>query len=63
MELKECPIRQQNEEYLVGLYLLAQCDSLYASRGTGHNFAYLLNHNKFSHVEFVESEEFHYEKK
>ncbi len=45
-------VRSINEDYLVDLYLLAQCDSLYASRGTGNNFAYLVNGGKFTHVKF-----------
>lgn len=55
-------VREKNEDYLVELYLLAQCDGLYASRGTGHNFAYLLNNGRYSHVEFKDLGEFQYAK-
>ncbi len=59
-ELAGVPVRTKNEDYLVELYLLAQCNGLYASRGTGHNFAYLLNNGKYSHVEFEDLGEFQY---
>lgn len=62
VELKNYSVRQRNEDYLVELYLLAQCDSLYASRGTGHNFSYLLNNQKYCHAEIVDLGEFHYKK-
>lgn len=58
VEFKDISMRSRNEEYLIGLYLLAQCDSLYASRGTGHNFSYLLNRGKYAHVEFIDSGNF-----
>lgn len=54
--------RKRNEDYLVELYLLAQCDSLCASRGTGHNFAYLLNNGKYYRVNFWDLGEFQYGK-
>lgn len=60
IEFEGISVRKRNEDYLVELYLLAQCDSLYASRGTGHNFSYLINNGKYSHVEFVDMGEFHY---
>lgn len=58
IEFEGVPIRTRNEDYLVELYLLALCDGLYASRGTGHNFAYLLNSGRYSHVEFEDLGEF-----
>lgn len=61
-EFEKLSPRDRNEDYLVELYLLAQCDGLYASRGTGHNFAYLLNNGRYSHVEFKDLGEFQYEK-
>lgn len=60
IEFKGTFVRGRNEDYLVELYLLAQCDSLYASRGTGHNFSYLLNSGKYTHVEFTDLGNFHY---
>lgn len=62
IELEGVSIRTRNEDYLVELYLLAQCNGLYASRGTGHNFAYLLNNGRYSHVEFTDLGEFQYGK-
>lgn len=62
MEFEGLTVRNRNEDYLVELYLLAQCDSLCASRGTGHNFAYLLNNDKYNHVEFWDLGEFQYGK-
>lgn len=52
IEWENVSIRKRNEDYLVELYLLAQCDSLFTSRGTGHTFAYLLNGGRYDHVEF-----------
>lgn len=60
IEMQGLPVKKVNEDYLVELYLLAQCDSLYASRGTGHNFAYLLNNGRYSRTEFVELGAFEY---
>lgn len=60
IECQGISIRTKEEDYLVELYLLAQCDGLYASRGTGHNFAYLLNNGRYSHVEFIDMKEFNY---
>ncbi len=60
IELEDVSARRRNEDYLVELYILAQCHSLYASRGTGHNFSFFLNHNKYSHVHFMDDGEFHY---
>lgn len=62
-ELKNVPIRTRNEEHLIELYLLSQCDSLYASLASGNNFAYLANGGKYSHVEFNDLGEFHYKGK
>lgn len=62
VEFYETSVRRRNEDYLVELYLLAQCDSLYVSRGTGHNFIYLIKKCKYSHIEFIDSGEFHYMK-
>lgn len=62
IEFKDLSVRNKNEDYLVELYLLAQCDGLYASRGTGHNWAYLINNGKYSHTEFMDLGEFHYAK-
>lgn len=62
IEFEGVSIRTINEDYLVELYLLAQCNGLYASRGTGHNFAYLLNNGRYSHVEFTDLGEFQYGK-
>lgn len=61
-EFEGLTVRNRNEDYLVELYLLAQCDSLYASRGTGHNFSYLLNNGKYRHTEFGNLGEFQYKK-
>lgn len=60
IEMNGLSIKKINEDYLVELYLLAQCDSLYASRGTGHNFSYLLNHGRYSRTEFVDLGAFDY---
>lgn len=60
IEFEDISIREQNEDYLTELYLLAQCDSLYASRGTGHTFAYLMNGGKYTHVEFEDLGSFDY---
>ncbi len=60
IEFDGVSVKEKNEDYLVELYLLAQCDGLFASRGTGHNFAFLLNNGKYSHVEFEDLGEFRY---
>lgn len=62
IEYENLSVRDRNEDYLIELYLLAQCDGLYASRGTGHNFAYLLNNGRYSHVEFEDLGEFQHAK-
>lgn len=62
IEFKGISVRNRNEDYLVELYLLAQCDSLYSSRGTGHNLAWLLNNGRYTNVEFADLGEFHYAK-
>lgn len=62
VEFENISIRKKNEDYLIELYLLSQCESLYASRGTGHNFSYLLNAGRYSHVEFENLGEFQYAK-
>ena len=60
IEMKGLSPKKRNVDYLVELYLLAQCDSLYASRGTGHNFAYLFNNGRYSRAEFIDLGEFQY---
>lgn len=62
IEWREISIRKRNEDYLVELYLLALCDSLYASRGTGQTFVYLLNGGKYTHVEIDDLGSFNYKK-
>lgn len=59
IEFTDISIRTRNEDYLIELYLLAQCDGLYASRGTGNNFAYLVNGGRYNHVKFTDLGEFH----
>ena len=61
-EIDSASLRKRNEDYLVELYLLSQCDGLYVSRGTGHNFAYLLNHGRYAQAEFMDLGEFEYAK-
>lgn len=60
IEFEGVSIKQRNVDYLVELYLLAQCDSLYASRGTGHNFAYLFNNGRYTRTEFLDLGAFEY---
>ncbi len=60
IELKDISMRKRNEDYLVELYLLAQCDSLYATNGSGHIFSYLVNNGKYAKVEYDELGLFHY---
>lgn len=62
VEVADISMRNQNEDYLVELYLLAQCDSLYSYRGTGYNFSYLINNGRYSRVEFEDLGEFNYAK-
>ena len=58
-EFVNVSIRNRNEDYLTELYLLAHCDSLYASRGTGNSFAYLLNGGRYVNVWFNDLGEFY----
>ena len=44
-------IRETTEEYLIEIFLLAQCDSLYSTGGGGSEFAYFINGGQYKHVE------------
>lgn len=50
-EQKNISIRQQQDEYIEEVYLLAQCDSLYCCIGGGYQFAYIVNGGKYQHFE------------
>lgn len=52
-------MREQTEEYIVGVYLLSKCDSLYSSAGGGIWFSYFLNGGKYKHVEIYDEGNYH----
>ena len=51
VELRNITIRQQQNDYIKEVYLLAQCDSLYCCAGGGYQFAYILNGGEYKHFE------------
>lgn len=58
-EYKGISVREETEEYMIGVYLLSMCDSLYCSQGGGTYFAYLLNGGRYEHVEIYDEGRFH----
>ena len=50
LEREKISTVESNREYLIELALLSKCDSLYASMGTGHIFALLLNRGNYTHL-------------
>lgn len=53
-EYKESSIRETTEEYIIEMYILARCDSLYACSGGGGEFAYFLNGGKYKNIEIYD---------
>ena len=51
VELENISIRQQQNDYIKEVHLLAQCDSLYCCIGGGYQFAFILNGGKYKHFE------------
>lgn len=50
-EYKDISKREEVEEYIVEVYLLSKCDSLYSCIGGGAEFAYFLNGGKYEHLD------------
>lgn len=50
-ELNEITSKRRVEEYILEVYLMAQCDCLYSCRGGGSEFAYFVNGGKYEHIE------------
>lgn len=51
IEIKNCSIREVQEEYIKETYLLSQCTSLYSCNGGGAVFSYFLNGGKYEYVD------------
>lgn len=50
-EYAECTVLEKTKEYIVEVYLLAQCNCLYSCIGGGAQFAYFLNGGQYEHLE------------
>lgn len=50
-EYKGSSVRETTVEYIVETYLLASCESLYATIGGGAQFAYIVNGGKYKYIE------------
>lgn len=51
IEYEACSQREKNEEYIIEIYLLAQCNCLYSCKGGGSLFAHFVNGGRYEHIE------------
>lgn len=48
-EREGVPLIKRNEDYIIEIYILSRCDSLYAAKGGGAQAAILFNNKKYEH--------------
>lgn len=51
VELEGSTIRSRTEEYMMEVYILAECDCLYSCMGGGSEFSYFVNGGQYAHIE------------
>ena len=54
-EISGIPLIKRNEDYIIEIYLLSKCDSLFASKGGGATMAILFNDKKYEHCVIYEN--------